>query len=347
VGILKAVQGAKGKKALAYLGKGLLGLGVFSILIAVLWFVPESQVEHLAQVKEEDIPKLINEYRRTLAQIIGGFFLLFGLYLTWRRIAATEESVRVAQEGQITERFTRAIDQLGQQGEEKLSIRLGGIYALERIAKDSEKDHWPIMEVLTAYVRENVPRKEERPSQEDNPSDEKQLKETYQSPPKPATDIQAILTVLGRRERTHEKPGQYLDLNGTDLNGADLSEAHLNGANLIGANLTRAHLNEANLSEAVLFAANLSGAHLSGAVLSEANLIGAVLREASLSRAVLREVDLSRAVLYEADLSRADLSRAVLSGAKNFTKSQIKSARINEETQLPDYLKAEADPEEK
>ena len=39
-----------------------------------------------------------------------------------------------------------------------MAIRLGGIYALERIAKDSEKDHGPIMEVLTAYVRENAPR---------------------------------------------------------------------------------------------------------------------------------------------------------------------------------------------
>ena len=40
-----------------------------------------------------------------------------------------------------------------------MAIRLGGIYALERIARDSEKDHGPIMEVLTAYVREKAPRK--------------------------------------------------------------------------------------------------------------------------------------------------------------------------------------------
>lgn len=33
---------------------------------------------------------------------------------------------------------------------------LSGIYALERIAQDSKKDHWPIMEILTAYVRENA-----------------------------------------------------------------------------------------------------------------------------------------------------------------------------------------------
>ncbi|WP_062294251.1 hypothetical protein [Nostoc piscinale] len=38
-------------------------------------------------------------------------------------------------------------------------MRLGAIYTLERIAKDSAKDHWTIMEVLTAFVRENAPRK--------------------------------------------------------------------------------------------------------------------------------------------------------------------------------------------
>ena len=36
-----------------------------------------------------------------------------------------------------------------------MEIRLGGIYALERISNESEKDYWPIMEILTAYVRKN------------------------------------------------------------------------------------------------------------------------------------------------------------------------------------------------
>src|SRR5829696_8830704 len=68
---------------------------------------------------------------------------------------ATRETLRISEQGQITERFTRAIDQLG---ETELEIRLGGIYALERIAKDSpERDYSTVMEVLTAYARENAP----------------------------------------------------------------------------------------------------------------------------------------------------------------------------------------------
>uniref|UniRef100_UPI001177ECCC pentapeptide repeat-containing protein n=1 Tax=Calothrix rhizosoleniae TaxID=888997 RepID=UPI001177ECCC len=61
-------------------------------------------------------------------------------------------NVKIAEDKQITERFSKAIEQLGS---EKIEVRLGAIYTLERIAKDSPKDHWTIMEILTAFVRHN------------------------------------------------------------------------------------------------------------------------------------------------------------------------------------------------
>ena len=131
-------------KGLVGLGLGLAGLGVVAL---ILW-LPAWQAEHVRgrldkPVDEYRLATLEDEHRRTLAQILTGGGLLVGLYLGWRR-------VRAAEEGQITERFTKAIEQLGQEGEGKMAIWLGGIYALERIAKDSEKDHGPIMEILTA-----------------------------------------------------------------------------------------------------------------------------------------------------------------------------------------------------
>src|SRR5215213_10062077 len=145
-------------------------------LLAFLWFVPQLQGRYFSQgVPAGEIPALVNEYRRTWAQILGGAALLSGIYFTWR-------TLQVNREGQITERFTRAIDQLGS---EKLEIRLGGIYSLERIARESEEDHWPIMEVLTAYVREAAHR------------DAHKGESTH-----PESDIQAIMTVLRRRTRS-------------------------------------------------------------------------------------------------------------------------------------------------
>ena len=232
---------ASWRKELGGLGVVLGGLGVVAL---ILW-LPPWQAEHVRgrldkPADEYRLATLEDEHRRTLAQILTGGGLLVGLYLGWRR-------VRVAEEGQITERFTRAIEQLGQEGPDKMAIRLGGIYALERIAKDSEKDHGPIMEVLTAYVREKVPRK--------NDDYEPQAGE------RPPTDIQAILTVIGRRETTGKnRRNDPLDLNYTRLEWANLSGANLSGADLGGAKLREANLKGADLEGAELFDADLSEA---------------------------------------------------------------------------------------
>jgi len=212
-------------------------IGIF--LVLVLWKVPQWQINQF-YIPTQELAQRENEYRKTLTQIIGGTAVLLGLYLTWLRIRTTERNVEIASEGQITERFTRAIEQLG--NKEDLVVRLGGIYALERIAKDSEKDYWTIIEVLTAYVRENTKIKTDTGI-------------------KPSTDIQAILTVIGRREQTHGKGEDLpLDLHGANIRGANLRGANLNEAHLEGAYLYQAHLEGASLEGAYLWGTDLEGA---------------------------------------------------------------------------------------
>ena len=254
---------------------------------------------------------------------VGGL----GLYVGLRQLRATEKStsvaqanVRVAQEGHLTEGFTQAIEHLGS---DKIEIRVGGIYALERIAKDSEKDHGPIMEVLTAYVRERAPRREEN---------------TDEPPP---ADIQAILTVFGRRKTT----GPYRRIGGGSVEGGvpgqwqtsgkgrgpdslDLNHTHLVGAELISADLTTANLAGANLSGATLVGANLTMATLAGA-----NLYEAKLYEADLTMADLNAADLSGA-----NLDAAELILAALTGAKNLTAEQVLSAKNWRTARLPKDL---------
>ena len=239
----------------------LLAVLVAAVVVALLWCVPPWQVEQvrgrLDKSDEVRLASLEDEYRRTLAQILGGLALLYGLYLTYRRIVAAEDNVRVAEEGHITERFTRAIGQLG---DDNLAIRLGGIYALERIAKDSEKDHGPVMEILTAYVREKAT---------------KQGKYAEEAAEKPTPDIQAILTVIGRRETTGKNRGNdRLDLSGTHLTGAVLNSAKLRGTDLNNAKLIVAYLRDADLTDADLVGAELSGATLTDADLTRTKLTG-------------------------------------------------------------------------
>jgi hypothetical protein len=225
------------------------------------------------------------------------------LYFTFQLNEAARQANETARERQVTDEYAKAVEQLGtidtQVGtNDKLAVRLGGIYALERIANGSAKDHATIIEVLTAYVRHVAPWNPNRAAGAE------QVEERPAKSQSPRPDVQAILTVLGRRRKDERSLPYYklLDLEDTDLRGADLSRANLSGAGLWGANLSGAHLGGANLS-----GADLSRADLSGANLWDANLWGANLSGADLSRA-----DLSRARLIGADLSGADLSRANL-----------------------------------
>ena len=254
------------------------------IVIPLLIFVPKWQAADIAngaaRLERED------NARRTLAQIMGGAVGLIVIWITWRRL-------QVAQEGQVTERFSRAIEHLGN---DSLDVRLGGIYALERIARDSGRDHGPIMEILTAYVREHARRD---PSTEDQrpADDESRL----------ATDIQAALTVIGRRKVGYDPPGQRLDLRETDLRRADLDKANLQEVILAKAYLPKAHLREAALQDA-----DLGGATLSEAILDEANLLRSVLVRANLQEAILDNANLQQANLTRANLQRAHLVEAKL-----------------------------------
>jgi hypothetical protein len=205
-----------------------------------------------------------------IVQAAGGAALLVGLLFTASNLRATQDKLDIDRQGQLTNRFIQATGQLGaelQGGQPNVEVRLGGIYALNRISNDWPKDYWPIADVLTAYVRHNA---------RWSPS----TVEAHESTP--TTDIQAILTVLGR----HDPPGGFnerhkLDLRNTDLRGAEFWDAHLEwtdfwGAHLEGAKLWGAVLRYAKFEHAHLAGANLRAAKLEGASLEGADVTGAV-----------------------------------------------------------------------
>jgi hypothetical protein len=244
------------------------GVLLAAVLLVIIVEVPQRQVASWRGqpgVDLKDLPKLENDARTTLVQALGGAVLLIGLYFTLRNLQLTQDR-------QITEHYTRAVEHLGS---EKLEVRLGSIYALERIARDSERDHWPIMEILTAYVREHTPWEPE----DGEPWEEQGSQDEISRIPPLAIDIQAILTVLGRRTRTYGKgEDQRLDLSYTDLHEVDLC----------GVNLVEANLSCANFREAVLDGADLRGADLFDSVLRSADWRGAQLQEANLRGADVR-----------------------------------------------------------
>jgi uncharacterized protein YjbI with pentapeptide repeats len=270
---------------------------------------------------------------------IAAYAVLRQAAIASRRHYAQTEADR---QRRIVESFSKAVEQLGG---DKLEVRVGAIFALERLSKESPDDYWTIMEVLTAFVRERrkyttiTARLSERAyflwlqaGQPEGRSEEfwvgaVQLERLEDMP----TDIAAILTVIKRRSienRQREDDREwFFNLSGIDLRdlgGFYLQRAFLNGAHLEEAFLKGVHLEGASLIGAQLEGATLHRAHLEGA-----HLIGADLREAYLRGAHLERADLSEAHLERADLRTAHFEGAMLDRA-HLERADLRTAHLEE-----------------
>jgi uncharacterized protein YjbI with pentapeptide repeats len=198
--------------------------------------------------------------------------LYFNTHQTSEALRASRDQIEQFEQGQLTDRFSKAVEHIG--ASNSVEVRLGGIYALERIARDSDRDHPVVMELLSAFVREHAPLS------------------VCTSPASstPATDVQAALTVISRRNETRDY--DRLDLARTCLRGAVLANAKLSGASLVDADLRGADLIGAKISNATLVGVDFTGALLSGADLGGANLTAANLSVTELTNARFGEAKL-------------------------------------------------------
>jgi uncharacterized protein YjbI with pentapeptide repeats len=231
--------------------------------------------------------------------LLAAIGALFAVAVSW---SDANEQAELTRQGQFTDRYSRAVEQLGTVGVSNVTVRLGGIYALQRLAHDSEEDRGTIVEVLAAFVRDPAGRPNGTPP-------------PNAVPPRPPTDVAAALKVLESLGGLRGVDLHGADLAGADLAGADLYRANLRDADLTGAELTGANLFRANLRDADLIHADLIRATLFRANLRDADLTRADLIRANLSRTNLRDADLTGAELQYADLIRANLFRATLRGA--------------------------------
>lgn len=163
-----------------------------------------------------------------------------------------------------------------------IEVRIGAIYALERISQDSTRDHIRIMEILCAYIRENAQKQDLEPSTEPF------------FPPSPRSDIQVALDVVGRRKAELvelEHIAKFrLDLSGSDLSGANLASGKFSGALLIGCRLEAANLRSADLR-----GARLDASLLNFTSFWDASLLGAVLDHSVYTRTSLRQGNIMQA----------------------------------------------------
>jgi len=309
---------------------------LIAVLLFLLWFVPRLQTRGLDNPK--DRLTLENEFRKTLAQIVGGAAFLIGIYFSWQQLA-------IAERGQITEAFGRAIGQLGKA--EQTATHLGGIYALARIARDTPSEAWTVMDVLAGLVRDRAPT--------GKPCDDEEVE----------SDVQAALNAIGHIG--YANPGQ-IDVLRKHVGDLNFNRRTMCGLRLVQVNLSRVHLASAYLRHATFDDARFDGAEMSEIYLEDSTLAGsfagatitlghlraARLGGAHLEGAILRGTDLRDAVLIGAVLTGADLTDAKLNGAHlegvdlstvkpgTLTQQQVDVAIMSRDTRLPAQLRRPA-----
>jgi uncharacterized protein YjbI with pentapeptide repeats len=270
-----------------------------------------------------------------LGALIGGPLLIWRVITAHIQAQAARHQADTGREAHYTTLFTKAVEQLGATRDESdgagqtvtrpnLEVRLGAIYALDRVARDSERDHWPIMQVLCAYVRSPQNCGAPAPPPEGIKSHSEKFRTWLNSIEPPRVDVQAALTVIGERaEGRRELEARrrlQLDLRHANLQGAVLGsryfeDAIFERAHLDGASFTRAHLDGASFQKAHLAGASFEGARLDGTLFLGAHLAGASFYVAHLDAASFGGADLDGASFDAAHLDAASFHEAHLAGA--------------------------------
>lgn len=248
----------------------ILGMSILvaCILVFPSYIVAKGSSASAKSIEPADLLKAKNDVRTTLIQGLAGALLLLGALATWRQVQATSQQLALSENQQRTERFTRAVDQLGNK---TMNVRLGGIVGLGQILAiaPTEQERTDTLRVLTAYVRYNgawsrASHKEYCYCDVDNLRNR-------------TPDIQEALTIIGRENASIS---DNLLLDKVDLKGADLDDANLEAVYLADSHLEGALLRDADLDGADLRDASLNGSSLCGASLEDADLDGADLEDA-------------------------------------------------------------------
>lgn len=225
------------------------------------------------------------------------------LIFTGLSLNATRDQIVISERGLATQQLNKAVEQLAS---EKIDVRLGGIYSLERLAGDSIRDRIAIITIISAYVREHALKS--------NTPDCDSMTE-------PAIDIQAGIYTIGQisAKKKYEEGKDWqelpkIDLSGTclvglDAPGVDLEGAKFDNANLRRSDLSGAQLSAASIKNAKFDDARLNQSYLNLSTISDSTFTDANLQLANISQTTWGNVDIKGARMWGANRDRTKMNR--------------------------------------
>ncbi len=269
---------------------------------------------------------------RSIALVIAAPIAL--VLAVWRSIVASRQAdtaqlqAGIAERGLLNERYQKGAEMLGSP---VLAVRLGGIYAAQRLAEEHPLEyHLQVMRLFCSFVR--------------NPP--------YGSGPgtAPGEDVIAILDAIAyrgtQRIRLELKEDFRLDLTGVSMRSLEFREADFSQAILIYADLSEASFRNSNfddvdLGQAILFQTRFSDSRLRSASFVYAQLLEATFVRSDLSKASLSHANLSDANIMLTTMRGTDLSRCTVSGARfedlMFLQTELDRAWPDTNNNLPQF----------
>ena len=259
-----------------------------------IWLIPRWQVDRWRRAgisDEEKLAELGVQARSSITQALGGLALIVTIAITAFQVnearrssdraqesadknfdLAQQSAARnfaLAQRGQVSERFSRAVEQLGAMDESDKpdpAVRTGALFALMRIGIDSPDHTQPALLVVATYVR-----KFKKPPKLQPNGCDADFNFTQAQP-----DIaNALRFVLYRIAAKLNNKAEFLGLRGANLNGLALDGLNLSGFDLTRIKFGHASLRRANFRGANLGQANFEHACLIGADFNDASVVGA------------------------------------------------------------------------
>ena len=263
--------------------------------VALLFLFARLYLE-VASIKWDNIGEDDGKIRNLAIAFVGTITGIGALFVVFLTILRSEENTRqniiandqkeiadkqakTAEQGLITDRINKAVESLGKLNRADkpvLEVRIGALYALERIAQDSLEDHIRIMKIICAYIYVIA-----------------SLTNSTDMVSGVEEDIRTALIIIGQRGewtenqkhlKEEEKQNYQLDLRNCNLRNADL--------------------NNANMSRARLSITTFERARLNGAILRNANLIKTNLTKAQLNKTDFKNAYMGGAWAYEGDFLR-------------------------------------------
>lgn len=312
-------------------------------------------------------PDDVNKLLLALAGMVGAPFVVWRVVIAARANQVAKENAaeqsRIANENLYATLLTKAVEQLGATREEKfvdeyitvtgstkkdvvsktvpnIEIRLGGIYALEKIAKDHKSLHMPVMEILCSYVRQNA---ENSDFDNQNESDEKSEKSEIIKK-LIRIDVQAAVSVIGRRNMSiideeiigdGRKDISFEDdvrfdlsncrFTGLNMKGLTFSRANFERSVFVDSNFDDAYFDRTNFSKSEFKNVTMQNIKVNGCKLDESRFIDIYIGEAIFNRTWISRVFFENVRIldskmlnchfYDSQMKTADFYRCDLSGS--------------------------------